>query len=353
MELLKIAVFSCQPYEKAAFERFARFFPSIQLEYRPEALTTDTLPSVLGYEAISIFLHDDAHPQNLQTLAAHGTRLILLRSSLHDSVNLHSAAAHGITVMRVPAYSPASFVEYAVGILLSLARNIPAGVTRLRAGSFDLNGLAGMELGGKHVGLIGTGRVGSAMARVLALGFGCRVLVHDLEPRPELESLGALGNGAGTGTGRIVQVGLDELLSRSDVISLHVPATKATKHLINDGALSRLKPGALIVNASHGSVVDPRALIHGLDSGIVAGAALDVYEGAATQRFRTVGFSEQNDPVFRDLLSRKNVLVTGHMGPLTREGLESIANTTLLNAEKYRNGKIEKGDDSLAVDIYD
>ena len=264
----------------------------------------------------------------LERLAENGTRLLTLRSAGFNHVDLKAAAAQGITVARVPAYSPHAVAEHAIGLVLTLSRRFHRAYARVREGNFSLEGLLGFVLHGKTVGVVGTGRIGTAFCRILT-GLGCRILAHDLFPSDEVRSLGA----------RYVE--LAELWPGADIVSLHLPLTPETHHLVDDAAITHMKEGVMLINTSRGGLVDTRAVIRGLKNGRIGALGLDVYEEEADLFFEDLSAKVIQDDVFARLLTFPNVLITGHQGFFTREALENIAEATLANATAFERGEGE------------
>jgi D-lactate dehydrogenase len=227
-----------------------------------------------------------------------------------------------MTVARVPAYSPEAVAEHTVAMILGLNRHIYRAYNRVREGNFALDGLLGFNLKGRTVGVIGTGRIGAAVARIM-LGFGCRVLAQDLQPDP---ALAALGVGYAT---------VPELLAAADIVTLHCPLTPETHHLIDDAAVRRMKPGVMLINTSRGAIVDTRAVIAGLKSGQIGHLGLDVYEEEGDLFFEDLSGQVIQDDVFSRLLTFPNVLVTAHQAFFTAEALTAIAETTIANITAF------------------
>lgn len=251
-------------FEQAAFKVYNKTGEH-ELTYHAESLAGATLHLAAGSPAVCTFVNDHLDASVLQKLSKNGTKIVALRCAGHDSVDLKAAEANGITVVRVPAYSPHAIAEYTVGLLLSLDRKIPAAWTRVQAGNFTLDGLLGQNLHQKTIGIVGTGRIGAAVAQIFQGGLDCRVLANDLYRQPRLEQLG------------VQYVERGELFRESDVVCLHCPLTHETTHLINAAALQSMKPGALLVNTSRGGLIDTKALIDALESHHLGGCALDVY----------------------------------------------------------------------------
>lgn len=322
---MRIAFFSAHGFERDAFNTAnAQFNHSLQfLEAR---LTEETASLARGCDAVCAFVSDRLTSAVLEKLHAEKVRVVLLRSAGFDNVDLAAADRLGIPVLRVPAYSPYAVAEHAFALLLGLIRKIPQARARVREGNFLLDRLVGFDLNGKTFGIVGTGRIGLAAARI-ARGFGCRVLAHDVVADE------ALAREFG-----FTWAPLDTLLAESDVVSLHVPATKDTHHLIGVRALGLMKKSAILVNTSRGSLVDTAALVTALRQGRIKGAALDVYEGEAAYFFTDQSGAVLPDELLMWLTNMPNVLITAHQGFLTEEALSNIATTTLSNATEFATG---------------
>jgi D-lactate dehydrogenase len=258
-------------------------------------------------------------------LAEHGLQVVALRCAEFNNVDLPTAERLGIQVVRVPAYSPHAVAEHTIALLLGLNRRLHRACSRVREGTFSLQGLMGFDLHGKTTGVIGTGRIGILVARMLK-AFGCEVLAFDVSPNAEAENAGA------------VYVELEELFARSDVILLHCPLTPDTQHLIDSESIGHMKPGVVLINTSRGGIVDTDEVIAGLKSGQIGGLAIDVYEEEADLFFEDLSNEVIHDDVFARLLTFPNVLVTGHQAFFTREALEQIAATTLSNIADVESG---------------
>lgn len=316
---MEVAVYSSKQYDRQFLD--AANSGRHELRYLACRLTAATAAEADGCPAVCLFANDRADAAAIESLAAIGVRLIALRSAGFDNVDLDAARALGITVARVPAYSPQAVAEHAFGLLLSLNRKIHLAYDRLRAGNFALDGLIGFDLAGKIIGVIGVGNIGSVAARI-AQGFGCRVLGTDPVHREDCHGI-------------VEYVSLGELLEHSDVVTLHCPLTEETRHLIGQAELGRMKPGALLINTSRGACIDTAALIRNLDSGALGGAALDVYEHEQGLFFEDHRGAAMPDAELAHLLACPRVLVTGHMGFLTAEALTNIAATTIGNIDSF------------------
>jgi D-lactate dehydrogenase len=317
-------LFSSQHYDQDSFSS-APGATQLALHFQGARLTEDTAALAEGYEVVCAFINDDLSAPVLTRLKAGGTRLIALRSAGYNHVDLAAAKRLGLTVVRVPAYSPHAVAEHAVALILALNRRLHRAYNRTREGDFSLHGLTGFDLHGKTVGVVGTGQIGLAFARIMA-GFGCQLLAYDPYPNPEVEALGAR------------YLDLPELLRESRIISLHCPLTPQTRHLINPQSLASLQPGAMLINTGRGALVDTPALIDALKSGQLGYLGLDVYEEEAQIFFEDRSDLPLQDDVLARLLTFPNVIVTAHQAFLTREALAAIAATTLENIARWAAG---------------
>jgi D-lactate dehydrogenase len=252
-------------------------------------------------------------------------RMIALRCAGFNNVDLPAAEGLGIQVARVPAYSPYSVAEHTIGLILALNRKLHRAYNRVRDGNFSIDGLLGFDLHGRTAGVIGTGKIGAIVARLLH-AFGCEMLLHDVRETPELQDVGRY-------------VSTEELLEHSDIISLHCPLVPTTHHLIDDDAVNRMKRGAMLINTSRGALVDTQALVRGLKSGHVGYVGLDVYEEEADLFFEDLSDRVIQDDVFTRLLTFPNVLVTSHQAFFTRNALEEIARVTMENIAQFGRGE--------------
>lgn len=320
---MRVAVFSTRPYDRQFLER-ANAAGRHELVFHESRLDDTSVAAANGAAAVCAFVNDRLDAGVLQRLHAGGVRLLALRSAGFNHVDLAAAAALGIAVGRVPEYSPYAVAEHTVALLLALNRRIHRAYNRVREGNFALEGLLGVDLHGRSVGVVGTGRIGECFARIMA-GFGCQLLGHDPLPNPACLALGM----------RYVE--MTELLSSSDVISLHCPLTPQTRHLIDADALARMRPGAMLLNTSRGAVVDTRALVAALKAGTLGSLGLDVYEEEADLFFHDLSGEVLKDDVFARLLTFPNVLITGHQAFFTEEALTAIAQTTLANIDAFED----------------
>lgn len=323
---MRIVVYSAKPYEKPFLDT-ANAGAQHELVYLDARLCPATTDLARGTPVVSIFVGDDATAPVLRSLHAGGTRLLTLRSAGFNHVDVAEADRLGITIARVPAYSPYAVAEHAVGLMLTLNRKFHRAYARVREQNFALDGLMGFDMHGKTAGVIGTGKIGEAVCAILR-GFGCRVLAFDAVKNPACEAIG------------VEYVTLADLYAASDIVTLHCPLTPATKHLLNAAAFAAMKPGVMIINTSRGAVLDTRSLIAALKSGHVGSVGLDVYEEEGDLFFKDLSAEVIQDDVFVRLLTFPNVLITAHQGFFTREACEAIARTTIDNATGFARGTI-------------
>jgi D-lactate dehydrogenase len=321
---MRVAVFSTKPYDRHFLDA-ANSVAGHELAYFEPRLVPETTPLAAGFPAVCAFVNDRLDRAVLTTLAEGGTRLVALRSAGFNHVDLDAARELGITVTRVPAYSPYSVAEHTVGLMLALNRKLPRAVARVREGNFALDGLLGFDMHGKTVGLVGTGKIGTVVARIMA-GFGCRLLAFDPYPHDDCRELG------------VDYVEFEALLEAADIVSLHVPLTPESQHLIDAGAIQRMKPGAMLINTSRGALLDTSAVIDGLKAGKIGSLGLDVYEEEADLFFEDLSNQVIQDDIFARLLTFPNVLITGHQAFFTEEALTGIAETTLANITAIDQG---------------
>ena len=322
---MRVMVFSTKPYDRRSFATCNEAVGH-RLHYREPRLSEETANLAAGFPAVCVFVNDVCDATVLEMLAEGGTRLIALRCAGFNNVDLAAAAALGISVVRVPAYSPHAVAEFTVGMILTLNRQIHRAYNRTRENNFALDGLLGFDLHGKTVGVVGTGKIGALVARTLRAGFGCEVLGFDLAPAPELEAIG------------VRYVDTSELVARSDIITLHCPLTPDTHHVVNARSIAAAKPGVMLVNTSRGALIDVEAVIEGLKSGQIGYLAIDVYEQEADLFFQDLSNEIIQDDTFQRLLTFPNVLVTGHQAFFTQEALSAIADTTLANITAFERG---------------
>lgn len=322
---MKICLFSAKKYDRQYFDLANQNY-GYELEYFSIALAPKTAALAKGADAVCAFVNDIITEQTLQELHDLGIKILLMRCAGFNNVDLAAAKKLGIHVARVPAYSPEAVAEHAIALLMTLNRRIHKAYLRTRDANFSLEGLTGFNMHGKTVGVVGTGKIGVATARILK-GFGCELLGFDPYENEQFKALG----------GRYVS--LEELLSSSKVISLHCPLTEESTYLIDQHAFSLMQPGTVLINTSRGKLVDSVAAVDALKNGTLGGMALDVYENEQNLFFEDLSDEVIQDDVFRRLSACHNVIFTGHQAFLTKEALDAIASVTLDNAQHLSNGQ--------------
>jgi D-lactate dehydrogenase len=326
---MKALVFSAHDYDRDALTRANNEFGHV-LTFLETRLDETTAPLAAGFEAVVVFVNDQLDAATLRALAASGVRLLALRCAGLNNLDFAEAKRLGMVVVNVPVllYAPHAVAEHVFALLLSLARHIPRAYTRVRDRDFSLDGLVGMDVYGKTFGIVGLGRIGHVVASI-AQGFGCKVIGYD---PLAVEAAGRTDNG------RVEMVPLGMLVKRADIISLHAPLTSKTRHMIGTNELLAMKPHAILINTSRGALVDSKALVHALKQGKLGGVGLDVYE-----QEEGVFYSDHSDDVLADdvlarLLTFPNMIVTSHMGFLTRDALRIMAETTIANLGAFAHG---------------
>jgi D-lactate dehydrogenase len=323
---MRVAFFSTHEFDRTFFDA-ANAIRHHELYYVDARLTPASAVMAAGATATCAFVNDQLNADVLQALAAGGTRLIALRSAGFNHVDVGAARTLGFTVARVPAYSPYAVAEHAVALMLTLNRKLHRAYHRVRDGNFALDGLLGFDMHGRTAAIVGTGKIGAAVASILR-GFGCQLLAYDVAPNDECRALGVT-----------YVPSLADLWPRADIISLHPPLTPATRHLIDAPALAAMKPGVMIVNTGRGALVDTRAVIAALKSGQIGALGLDVYEEEEALFFEDRSSHVIQDDVFARLLTFPNVVVTAHQGFFTQEALTAIATVTLDNITAFEQGR--------------
>ncbi|CAJ1395431.1 unnamed protein product [Effrenium voratum] len=328
----KVAVFSAREHDIEEFQQANEDFGgNFTFCFHSAQLCLDTVDLVRGADAVCIFVHDDCSAPVLQLLREGGVKMVALRCAGFNNVDLEAAARLGVAVARVPAYSTCAVAEHAAALVASVVRCIPQAVENTRRCNFALNGLLGFDMIGKTVGIIGTGLTGSISARIFKQGYGCEVIANDVVENPKVKDAAPDGLG-------IAYVSQEEIFSRSDIILLHAPLLRETHKIINAEAIQKMKRGVIIVNTSRGGLIDTKALIQGLQEGIVGGAGLDVLAEEEEYFFH----NWSNKVLLNDELSVlscfNNVVITAHQAFFTREALLSICHTTLSNLNAARNG---------------
>lgn len=321
---MKVAVFSTKSYDRRFLDaankgRHKLIFFEPHLEPATSVLAQDC-------QAVCVFVNDQLDADTIIQLANHGVKLIALRCAGFNNVDLTAADKYGLTVVRVPAYSPYAVAEHTVGLILTLNRQIHRAYNRVREGNFSLDGLLGFDLHGRTVGIVGTGRIGAVVAQILK-GFGTRLLGYDVQTNPDCEALG------------MEYVSLPELFANSDIITLHCPLIPKTYHLIDEKAIDQMKDGVMLINTSRGALIDTQAVTAGLKSGRIGYLGLDVYEQESNLFFEDLSNLIIQDDTFQRLLTFPNVVITGHQAFFTENALKNIAETTLENITTIAEGR--------------
>ena len=323
----RIAFFDAKPYDREMFDELNRNF-GYDIKYFKFNITPDNAVLAEGADAVCVFVNDIVSREVIEKLHESGGRLIALRCAGYNNVDF-KAAYKKVHVVRVPAYSPNAIAEHTVALMLSLNRKIHRAYWRTREANFSLVGLMGFDMYKKHAGVIGTGKIGKALIRILA-GFGMEVIAYDPFPDREFAKETALR-----------YVTLDELFTESDIISLNCPLTKETEYMINRITIEKMKDGVMIINTGRGKLIRTADLIGGLKSGKIGSAGLDVYEEEAEYFFEDLSNRVLTDDILARLLTFNNVIITSHQGFFTREAMHNIAETTMSNIKNFMEGKVQ------------
>ncbi|MCL6462354.1 MAG: 2-hydroxyacid dehydrogenase [Flavobacterium micromati] len=320
---MKVAIFSIRSYDRPFFEKIKT--NNHELIYFKEQLSIETSNLAKDCDAIAIFTSDNANEEVLQLLHSYGVKYIALRTVGYDHVDLKNATELKIKVANVPEYSPFAIAEYTVAMILALNRKLIIADNRVKRHDFSLSGLTGFDLNGKTMGLIGTGKIGSVLAKIVN-GFGCNLLGYDKIEDSSLKSKYGLR-----------YTSLDELCQQSDIIILNLPLNEATKYMINEKQISLMKNGVMLINTARGGIVNTQSVINALKSGKIGSFGMDVYENE-----KGIFFYDQSQTVFKDdtlalLTTFSNVLITAHQAFLTNEALEGIARTTMNNIDQWHS----------------
>lgn len=311
----KIAFFDTKPYDKIWFNEYNEEF---DLDYFEGKLNQKTCKLVKGYDGVIAFVNDDIDKCVIQTMQEEHVPVLAMRCSGYNNVDMKEAKDK-IKVLRVPSYSPYAVAEHAMALLLTLNRKIHKAYIRTRDFNFSLNRLIGFDIHGKTVGVIGTGQIGRVFINICR-GFGTDVIAYDPYPAKNTD---------------INYVDLETLFRKSDIISLHCPLTKETKHIVNESSISLMKKGVYIINTSRGSLIERQSLLDGLTSGKIGAAGLDVYEEESDLFYEDYSNIVVKDDILSILVSRPNVIITSHQAFLTEEALKRIADITLSNLSEY------------------
>lgn len=325
---MKILFYDATNYDKESFDRELGRYPGIEITYQEIDIALKTVSLARGYDAICAFVNSDLSAPVIDKLHEIGIKLILLRCAGFNNVALDKTKEYGITVLRVPGYSPEAVAEHAMTLALAVNRHLHKSYIKVRENNFSLVGLTGINFYQKTAGIIGTGKIGAAMCRICR-GFGMRVIAYDMYPNKDLDFVEYLP--------------LEEVLKQSDLLSLHCPLTEETHHLINKDTIAMMKEDVVLVNTSRGALVKTEDLIQGIRSGKFFGVGLDVYEEEGSNVFENREDELLEHSVTARLLSFPNVIVTSHQGFLTKEALTAISRITLQNALDYEKGEINGG----------
>jgi D-lactate dehydrogenase len=326
---MKILFYGTKNYDEQFFQKLLPDYPDIQIKFIEANIQEDTASLAKGYDAICAFVNGDLGTAVIEELHRCGVRLILMRCAGYNNVDLKATHQYHIPVLRVPGYSPEAVAEHAMALVLTANRHTHKAYIKCRENNFALNGLMGINLYQKTAGIIGTGKIGQAMAKICA-GFGMKVLAYDLYPNRSLDFL--------------EYVTLDELLAKSDLISLHCPLTEETRHIINEESISKMKDGVMLVNTSRGGLIKTEDLIAGIRDHKFFAVGLDVYEEETDFVYEDMSEHILQRSTISRLLSFPNVTMTSHQGFFTYEALSNIAETTLENAQAFLDGKKSESD---------
>lgn len=319
---MKIAFYNTHNYEKKIFEE-ANVVCKHEIHFLQVGLSEKTAGLAKGFPCVCVFVHDQLNEIVLRLLKEGGTQLVALRSAGYNHVDLVAAKKLDLKVVRVPEYSPYAIAEHVIAMIQTLNRKTHEAFNRVCRGNFNLDGLVGFDLHGKTVGIIGVGKIGSVLAKIMH-GFGCNVLLNDLYPNEELAN-----------ELHCKYVSCDEIYKQADIISLNLPLSPDTKYFINEKSLSRMKKGVMLINTGRGGLIDTKALIASLKAGHVGFAGLDVYENEEKYFFHDFSAKTIDDVILKELMTFPNVLITGHQAFLTVDALTNIAETTLRNVTEF------------------
>jgi len=320
---MKIAFFGARDYDIKWFEAENTKYDFEIKFYRPN-LTEDTVSLSSGYDAICAFVNSEITEYVLKYMGENNIKLLLMRCAGYNNVDLKAAKEHGITILRVPGYSPEAVAEHAMALALTASRRIHKAYFKVKDNNFSLTGLSGVNFFGKTAGIVGTGKIGAAMAKICR-GFGMKVIAYDIYENPDLKDF-------------VKYVSFDELLSASDLISLHCPLTKESMHIINSDTIEKMKDGVILVNTSRGALIKTEDLIDGIRDNKFHAVGLDVYEEEGDFVFNNLSYEILQSSVVARLLSFPNVILTSHQAFLTKEALSEIAAVTLNNASDFEKG---------------
>lgn len=332
---MKITFFSTKPYDREFFDKVNQDF-NFELEYFETHLGPHILNVIDHSDAVCAFVNDTLNAEVLESLSKKGVKYIALRCAGFNNVDLEAAKRLVMRVCRVPAYSPEAVAEHAMAMILTLNRKTHKAYNRVREQNFSLNGLMGFNLYQKTIGVIGTGNIGAAFAKI-AKGFGAKILAYDIIENQELKDLG------------VEYVSQEKLLAESDIISLHCPLMEATHHLINKDSISKMKENVMLINTSRGGLIDTKAVIDGLKSKHIGYLGIDVYEQEEKLFFRDLSHTIIEDDTIQRLMSFPNVLVTAHQAFFTEEALHQIATSTLSSLSHFEKNEAFENPNAVLI----
>lgn len=325
MEKTRIIFFDIKDYDREFFEKYGKNY-NYEMSFFKSRLSLENVHLTKGYDVVCAFTNDDIGKETIDAMAENGVRLLAMRCAGFNNVSLKDIH-NRFKVVRVPAYSPHAIAEYTVGLILAVNRKINKAYVRTREGNFSINGLMGVDLYRKTAGIIGTGKIGQILIKILK-GFDMKVIAYDLFPNQKVaEELG------------FEYVSLDELYANSDIISLNCPLTKDTQYMINRRSMLKMKDGVILVNTGRGQLIDSADLVEALKDKKVGAVALDVYEEEEDYFFEDKSTQVIEDDILGRLLSFYNVLITSHQAYFTKEAVEAITVTTLNNIKDFVEGK--------------
>lgn len=322
---MNIIVYSVHKFEREYLEQ--AFKERHEVNYISGSLSIETAPLAMGYDAASIFVSDDASAPVLQILNKEGVKFLILRSAGYNHVDITEAKRLNIKVARVPEYSPYAVAEHAVALMLALNRKLIRSHNRIMEQNFSLDGLVGFDMNGKTVGIIGTGKIGNVVAKIMN-GFGCRILAYDKFENDELKN-----------KYNVVYTDCETLCRESDIITLHVPLTQETKYLIDKHCISKMKRGVMLINTSRGALINTKEVIEALKTGQIGYLGIDVYEEEQGLFFEDRSEEILQDDTIARLMTFNNVLITSHQAFLTDTALKNIADTTFDNIDCFGKNK--------------
>ena len=325
MEKTRIIFFDIKDYDREFFEKYGKNY-NYEMSFFKSRLSLENVHLTKGYDVVCAFTNDDIGKETIDAMAENGVRLLAMRCAGFNNVSLKDIH-NRFKVVRVPAYSPHAIAEYTVGLILAVNRKINKAYVRTREGNFSINGLMGVDLYGKTAGIIGTGKIGQILIKILK-GFDMKVIAYDLFPNQKVaEELG------------FEYVSLDELYANSDIISLNCPLTKDTQYMINRRSMLKMKDGVILVNTGRGMLIDSADLVEALKDKKIGAVALDVYEEEEDYFFEDKSTQVIEDDILGRLLSFYNVLLTSHQAYFTQEAVDAITLTTLNNIKDFVEGK--------------